>query len=101
MQYNFAAKTFKDEWRTGVDPFAEWIGDPDNLIENCSDGKVYPFGPGCLFRENQVPCFCCHSESGSITGHLLMEMLRCLDSLQVCDCEITGLDTVHSFSSSR
>jgi len=22
----FAAKVFKDEWRTGVDPFAEWIG---------------------------------------------------------------------------
>jgi len=37
----FAPKTFKDEWRTEVDPFAERIGDPDNLIESCSDGKVY------------------------------------------------------------
>jgi hypothetical protein len=27
----FAAKVFKVEWRTGVDPFAEWIGEPNTL----------------------------------------------------------------------
>lgn len=31
----FAAKVFKDEWRTGVDPFAEWIGEPV-VTERCT-----------------------------------------------------------------
>lgn len=76
-----------------IDPFAEWIGEPDNLLENCGDGKVYPFGSSCFFKGKHLPCFCCHSECGSISGHLLTEMLTCLDSsLQVFDRENSGLN---------
>jgi len=88
----FAAKVFKDEWRTGVEPFAEWIAEPNNLVDNCGDGKMYPFGLGCFVKGKHIPCFCCHSKSGSITGHLLTEMLKCLDNLQVFDRENSGLN---------
>ncbi len=43
----FAAKTYKDEWRTGFDPYTKWYGHPDDLAANCGDGKAYSFGPGC------------------------------------------------------
>ena len=39
----FTAKVFKDEWRTGVDPFVEWIAEPNYLLENCGDRKGIPF----------------------------------------------------------
>jgi hypothetical protein len=62
----FAAKTFCEEWRTGFDTFAQWVGEPDDIAVNCGDGKQYPFGPVCVFKEKTIPCFCCCSESGSI-----------------------------------
>ncbi len=36
----FAAKSMHDDWRTGFDLFAEWVGDPDNLEANIGDGKL-------------------------------------------------------------
>ena len=30
----FAAKTLEDEWVLGLDPFAEWVGDENNLLAN-------------------------------------------------------------------
>jgi hypothetical protein len=88
----FTAKVFKDEWRTGVDPFVEWIAEPNYLLKTVVIERVYPFGPSCFFKGKHIPCFCCHSESGSITGHLLTEMLKCIDSLQVFDRENSGLN---------
>ncbi len=41
----FAAKMMKNEWITGSDQFAVWIGDEENYEGYCSDGKTYPFGP--------------------------------------------------------
>jgi hypothetical protein len=87
----FAAKTFRDEWRTGFDPFANWVGEPDDIAANCGDGKQYPFGPVCLFKGKTIPCFCCCSESGSITTELLTRMLKKLDELEVFD-RSTGLN---------
>jgi hypothetical protein len=86
----FAAKTLKKEWVSGFDPFAEWIGNEDNIAENSGDGKAYPFGPTCTFRGKTVPCFCCNSESGSINGSLLTSMLRYIDEKHVFD-RTTGL----------
>jgi len=87
----FAAKSMKREWETGFDPFAEWIGSEDNIEENCGDNKPYPFGPTCTFNGKEIPCFCCNSESGSITGPLLTSMLSYIDTKEVFN-RSTGLN---------
>jgi hypothetical protein len=46
----FAAKSFQHEWRTGFDPFAEWVGEEEDIALNCGYDKLYPFGPSCLFK---------------------------------------------------
>jgi hypothetical protein len=76
----FAAKSLREEWVLGFDPFTEWIGDENNLNENWGEGKQYPFGLSCNFKGKTIPCFCYCSEHGSITGHLLTNMLRFIDS---------------------
>jgi len=86
----FAAKSLREEWVMGFDPFTEWIGDENNTDENCGEGKMYPFGPACTFKGKTIPCFCCCSENGSITGHLLTNMLRFIDAREVFD-RSTGL----------
>ena len=87
----FAAKMMKNEWITGFDQFAVWVGDDENYEGNCGEGKTYPFGPACMFQGKEVPCYCCNSESGSITGHLLTAMLRYIDSFKVFD-RSTGIN---------
>ena len=87
----FAAKAFRDEWRTGFDPLADWIGGADDVAGNCGDGKQYPFGPVCRFNGKTIPCYCCCSESGSINGEILTGMLKYLDELEVFD-RSTGLN---------
>ena len=37
----FAAKTLEDEWVLGLDPFAEWVGDENNLLANNGKKKRY------------------------------------------------------------
>jgi hypothetical protein len=86
----FAAKTMQEQWRLGFDPFAEWVGEENDIHLNIGEGKVYPMGPNCSFNGKNVPCFCCCSESGSITGTLLVQMLQAIDSCQVFD-RTTGL----------
>jgi hypothetical protein len=88
----FAAKTMKEEWALGYDPFIDWIGNEENISENIGRGKAMPQGPDCIFRGKHVPCFCCSSENGSITGSLLTEMLRAIDRLNVFDRSETGLN---------
>jgi len=66
------------------------IGSEDNIEENCGDNKPYPFGPTCTFNGKEIPCFCCNSESGSITGPLLTSMLSYIDTKEVFD-RSTGL----------
>jgi hypothetical protein len=88
----FTAKTMKPEWITGFDSLVEWVGDEDDIKNNSGDGKTYPYGPVCVFKGKEVPCFCCNSESGSITGELLTAMLKYIDDLQVFDRSTTGLN---------
>ncbi len=52
---------------------------------------MYPMGLECVFNGKNVPCFCCCSNSGSITGKLLVDMLKAMDDLQVFD-HSTGLN---------
>jgi hypothetical protein len=79
----FAAKTLKDEWKTGFNPFVEWIGDEEDIDKNVGEGKALPRGPEGFFNKKCLPCYCCCSESGSITGNLLKSMLEAVDDLQV------------------
>jgi hypothetical protein len=88
----FAAKSMKQEWMLGFDPFVEWIGDESEIEKNIGFGKAMPGGPECMFRGKCIPCFCCNSKNGSITGHLLKEMLAAIDCLNVFDCSDTGLN---------
>jgi hypothetical protein len=81
----FAAKEMKPEWVSGFDPFAEWVEDEDNVEENMGEGKQYPYGPTCIFKGKEIPCFCCSSENGSITGQLLTKMLRYIDECEAFD----------------
>ena len=55
------------------------------------EGKALPLGPECLFNGKNIPCFCCCSDSGTITGTLLRNMLEAIDKLAVYD-HSTGLD---------
>jgi hypothetical protein len=86
-----AAKSMHNDWRTGFDPFAKLVGDSNDLEANIGDGKQYPRGPTCLFKGKEIPCFCCCSDSGTITGHLLTEMLWYINSHNVFD-RSTGLN---------
>ena len=54
----FAAKAMKNEWTLGFDPFAEWIGEEEDIQGNMGEGKVYPMGPECTFKGKNIPCFC-------------------------------------------
>jgi hypothetical protein len=80
-----AAKTMRDEWRLGFDFFTEWIEEENDIHCNAGEGKVYPLGLNCTFNGKNVPRFCCCLEGGSITGTLLVEMLKATDSLELFD----------------
>jgi hypothetical protein len=88
----FAAKTMREEWALGHDPFVDWIGQEDDVSNNVGEGRAMPQGPECNFRGKNVPCFCCNSENGSITGALLKEMLEALDRLNIFDRSEAGLN---------
>jgi len=84
----FSGKTMKEEWRLGFDPFAEWIGEENDVNANMGEGKSMPLGPECKYNGVNLPCFCCCSENGSITGGLLTQMLKAIDDLNVFDRSI-------------
>ena len=67
------------------------MGDDNNFEENTGNGKVSPMGPSCTFNGLNVPCFCCASENGCISGALLTQMLQAIDMLGVFD-RSTGLN---------
>ena len=53
----FAAKSLKEEWRLGFDPFVEWIGEEDDVSQNVGEGKAMPEGPECIFEGKRLPLF--------------------------------------------
>ena len=79
-------KTIKPEVVTGLDVFATKIGDekdPAFIANNTGSGKMYPYGPSCVFKGKEVPCMVCNTESGSITSDLLVTFLQKLDELEL------------------
>jgi hypothetical protein len=81
----FACKELEPMMIQGLDPFATWERNDCDVDKNTGPGKRHPQGPQCHFNGITVPCFCACSESGSITGELLAEMLRYIDKLNFFD----------------
>ena len=62
--------------------FAEVSGnveDQDFITKNSGPGKLFPGGPTCHFNGKTVPCFVRWSKTGSITGPILLEILKEMD----------------------
>ena len=72
----FAAKEMNDEWTLGLDPYVLLVGGEDDITSNAGRGKRYPMGPTCVFNGKTVPTFTGCSENGSVTGALLVAMLK-------------------------
>jgi len=81
----FACKELEPIMVQGLDPFTPWEGNDNDLERNTGPGKRHPQGPQVQYNGVTVPCFCACSESGSITGELLAEMLRFIDKLNIFD----------------
>ena len=80
------SKQLEPGWVQGLDPFAEWNGEHDDLISNSGIGKRrYPQEPVCMLNGIAMPTMCCCSESGSITAELLVAMLQQIDLSGVFD----------------
>jgi hypothetical protein len=80
----FAAKELEYGWVQGLDVFADWVGEEDDLKLNTGgEGKRYPQGPVCEFKGKILPTMCCCSESGCITADLLVAMLKVFDKSEV------------------
>jgi len=81
-----SGKTIKPEVKTGLEAFAEKVGDetdPDFILRNTGPGKIYPNGLSCLFKGQEVPCMVCNTESGSITSELLVSFLKQMGDLKL------------------
>lgn len=81
----FAAQELDPGWVLGLDPFAPWVGEENDVKANSSKDKRHPLGPECELMGKRVPTFCCCSVNGSITSDLLTEMLRTIDEIGVYD----------------
>jgi hypothetical protein len=82
----FSAKSLCEEWVIGFNASAPWIGADDDVDGNTGGvDKRFPMGPVCTFNGIDVPTLCCCSENGSITAHLLVQMLKTMDELKVFD----------------
>jgi hypothetical protein len=74
-------------WKTGIDitvknPLRNEKGEID-LELNLGERKYYPEGPKCKYRGKEVDCLTFASESGGITGAILVKILEYFDTLQL------------------
>ena len=84
----FAGKRETKLYETGMDIFAEQIGevgDEDFFEKNSGKGRRYPGGPTCSFQGKTVPCLTRFSPKGSITSAILVDILATLDLIGVFD----------------
>jgi hypothetical protein len=74
-------------WRTGVDltvtPILTEDGIELDLDVNFGEGKNYPGGLTCKYNGKVVACLAYTSESGGITGEILVEILTYFDSIDL------------------
>ncbi len=76
-------------WKTGIDitvenPIRNEKGEID-LELNVGRSKYYPEGPKCKYRGKVVDCLTFASESGGITGAILVKILEYFDILKLFD----------------
>ena len=77
-------------WRTGIDhtinPILTVDGKKIDFELNVSEGTYYPGGPKCRYNEKIVDCLTYVSESGGITGEILVEILKYFDDIDLFPC---------------
>jgi hypothetical protein len=73
-----------------VKPILTPNGTEINIELNIGEGKYYPGGPKCKYNSKVVDCQCYVSESGGITGDILVEILRYFDEIQLFPSEENG-----------
>jgi hypothetical protein len=54
-----------------------------DLELNFGEGKYYPGGPTCKYNGKVVDCLAYTSESGGITGEIMVEILTYFDSIDL------------------
>lgn len=52
----------------------------DFIGNNSGPGKSHPCGPKCNVNGVEVDTHCCASPHGGVTGQILADVLKCLDS---------------------
>lgn len=50
---------------------------------NRGEGNLFPEGPVCNYKGKDIPCFVAFSEGGGMDGHILTNIFRHLDELEV------------------
>ena len=74
-------------WRTGVDltvtPSLTADGNKIDMNLNFGEGKYYPGGPTCKYNGKVVDCLTFISESGGITGNILVDILTYFDQIDL------------------
>ena len=76
-------------WKTGIDITVTPVKKVRNgkaeidYEANMGEGKYYPGGPKCTYMGKQVDCLTFGSESGGITGEILVEILTYFDSIDL------------------
>ncbi len=76
-------------WTTGIDqsvlPVLSY--EKDLVLElNIGEGKYYPGGPKCKYHGKTVDCLTFASESGGITGKILVKVLEYFDGIDLFPC---------------
>ena len=85
---NFQGKgEVRATWRTGVDhsvtPILTEDGKEFDLELYFGEGKFYPGGPTCNYNGKVVDCLTFTSESGGITGEILVEIVTYFNSIDL------------------
>ncbi len=74
-------------WTTGIDHSVQPVlsGDGKEIILelNFGEGKYYPGGPKCKYKGKIVDCLTFASESGGITGEILVKVLKYFDGIDL------------------
>ena len=81
-------------WTTGIDHSVQPVlsGDGKEIILelNFGEGKYYPGGPKCKYKGKIVDCLTFASESGGITGEILVKVLQHFDGIDLFPRENDG-----------
>ena len=84
----FTGKEIKACEGTGIDTFAEVHGnynEPGFVRNNTGKGKLYPGGPTCNVKGNNIATLIQWSTSGSVTGKILKNIFEVIDGADIID----------------